>query len=496
MILPLYWLCNTTPSHIQQLYPPKLFKEKSVLGSACSSKVRREKECLWQEIRVSEKLLLICHHHTPLGGMYVCISLSLCAGGELHTLHVNVRDRICSWVLCRVETCAGNTCSRACNCNHRKLSCCLVHRSLQEPAGVLGSRQHCWAGLCFFSSSLQSSCCSCFSIRSKDIASWNPYQIAPAVRLLEDWTALHACMHACVCVCGLTDNHTGSHCVLFCWWEAGFRFIFQGLPDNFEAGLQDRNGEGACHGYNLWYSLLPLGTSSLVWGDFGEKLLYQQWHSSFYHLYCDHQWHVCSKCKKSCCFWNLISQSCSKGRRNIVAHWSMVPNTLSDFELLPHTQSFRAGSTKSASICKSQSTSIQNLRDGETRAQESLKSGSSCKICKAMLSSTMWSSVYHHNPMCFTNFSFTFQFSSQTFLLQFFSSNVIFCSLSDTSCYHKWVEKLSYHLWHRLSMSVFCYSTLFGFQGRLFVSVLVRYQHLNIPAQSWYVVYFCCRVMH
>ncbi len=304
--------------------------------------------------------------------MYVCISLSLCAGGELHTLHVNVRDRICSWVLCRVETCAGNTCSRACNCNHRKLSCCLVHRSLQEPAGVLGSRQHCWAGLCFFSSSLQSSCCSCFSIRSKDIASWNPYQIAPAVRLLEDWTALHACMHACVCVCGLTDNHTGSHCVLFCWWEAGFRFIFQGLPDNFEAGLQDRNGEGACHGYNLWYSLLPLGTSSLVWGDFGEKLLYQQWHSSFYHLYCDHQWHVCSKCKKSCCFWNLISQSCSKGRRNIVAHWSMVPNTLSDFELLLHTKSIRAGSTKSASICKSQSTSIQNLWDGETRARHQL----------------------------------------------------------------------------------------------------------------------------
>jgi hypothetical protein len=39
MILPLYWLCNATPSHIQQLHSPKLFKEKSVLWSACGSKV-------------------------------------------------------------------------------------------------------------------------------------------------------------------------------------------------------------------------------------------------------------------------------------------------------------------------------------------------------------------------------------------------------------------------------------------------------------------------
>jgi hypothetical protein len=30
----------------------------------------------------------------------------------------------------------------------------------------------------------------------------------------------------------------------------------------------------------------------------------------------------------------------------------MVPNTLSDFELLLHTQSIRAGSTKSARVCK------------------------------------------------------------------------------------------------------------------------------------------------
>ncbi len=260
--------------------------------------------------------------------MYVCISLSLCAGGELHTLHVNVCDRICSWVLCRVDTCAGNTCSCACNCNHRKLSCCLVHSSHKEPAGVLASRQHHWTGLCFFSSSLQTSCCSCFSIRSKEIASWNPHQIAPTVSLLEDWTALHACMR----VCGLTDNHRGFHCVLSLV-EACFGLILQRLPDNFEAGLQDRNGEGACHGYNLWYSLLPLGTSSLVWGDFSEKWLYQRWHSSFYHLYCHHRWHVCSKC-----FLNLISQSCSKGRRNIVAHWSMVPNTLRFWASATHTE--------------------------------------------------------------------------------------------------------------------------------------------------------------
>jgi hypothetical protein len=65
---------------------------------------------------------------------------------------------------------------------------------------------------------------------------------------------------------------------------------------------------------------MPLGTLSLVWRDFREKWLYQQWHSSFYHLYCHHRWHVCSKCKKSCYFLNLISQSCSKGRRTIVGH--------------------------------------------------------------------------------------------------------------------------------------------------------------------------------
>ncbi len=55
-----------------------------------------------------------------------------------------------------------------------------------------------------------------------------------------------------------------------------------------------------------------------------------------------------------------------------------------------HTQSIRAGSTKSASICKSQSSSIQNLWDGETKAHHQLCEHHWCQEAAARFARPFW----------------------------------------------------------------------------------------------------------
>jgi hypothetical protein len=129
-------------------------------------KFRREKECLWQEIRVSEKLLLITSR-----GMYVSISLSrVQVGNYIHYMSMFMTgfavgfsaERTLALVTLAVVPAIGITGSF-----HAALF--TGHSKSQQEYWEAGSiaEQVC----VFFSSSLQTSCCSCFSIKSKEIAS-------------------------------------------------------------------------------------------------------------------------------------------------------------------------------------------------------------------------------------------------------------------------------------------------------------------------------------
>jgi hypothetical protein len=78
--------------HTFNSYTHPSFSKKNLFWEVhVAVKFRREKECLWPEIRVSEKLLLICHHHTPLGVcMYAFLCLCVQVGNYIHYMSMFV----------------------------------------------------------------------------------------------------------------------------------------------------------------------------------------------------------------------------------------------------------------------------------------------------------------------------------------------------------------------------------------------------------------------